>query len=549
MKKFNTDLKYLILIWFLLTLAIIPTFAHHGNILIDCGREAYYPLEILKGKILYKDIFDIYGPFSYMLNAQLFNFFGINLNVLYIAGGICTFLIATFTYLISTKFLTKFSSFAITLLIIVLGVLSPSLANFIFPYSFGIIYGLAALLISLFILICYSKAPQKSFLLPLSGLFAGISFCSKYEFFLYIIVLIIAAIKVKKLNFGQYLAFLGSILAIPAVCFVILFFQGLRVEDLQKTFILIQKMGHCETLKYFYKSVGVYFFDKTPLILLENLAKTAIPFCIFIFGFGRKNKVLSIFLITVATIATCYTITPLSFVFLPILTMIFAVFSFKKLLNNNALLFLTLTTILAGAKVFFGLITLHYGVYFLGLYLITLFALIREFFGDKKTDLNAIGIYLITIALILAYQNILMLKNKTYEIKTEIGNIYTEKKLFESTKELITYIQKHTKKQDKVAIYPEGMLINFLAQRDSDDYYSSLIPLYVETLGEKTIIQHLKTTKPKYIIFNNWNTKDYYYKYICKDYAVTVCNYVAKNYTLTKTIDKNEFRFMVFKRK
>ena len=90
-------------------------------------------------------------------------------------------------------------------------------------------------------------------------------------------------------------------------------------------------------------------------------------------------------------------------------------------------------------------------------------------------------------------------------------------------------------------------MINYLTDRPSDDFYNSLIPLYVETMGEDVITSHFKENPPEYIVFNNWNTQDYYFKYICSDYAVSFCNYVAKNYSQEKVID-NGFRYLIFKR-
>ena len=153
MKKINTDLKYLIWLWIILILAIIPTYAHHGNLLIDCGREAYYPTQVLLGKVLYKDIFNIYGPFAYMLNALLFKVFSVNLNVLYLAGCTSAFLIVSLTYLISKQFLSRFLSLTIGVFTILIGVLNTNLFNFIFPYSYGMLYGIVAFLISIWLLI------------------------------------------------------------------------------------------------------------------------------------------------------------------------------------------------------------------------------------------------------------------------------------------------------------------------------------------------------------------------------------------------------------
>ena len=100
-----------------------------------------------------------------------------------------------------------------------------------------------------------------------------------------------------------------------------------------------------------------------------------------------------------------------------------------------------------------------------------------------------------------------------------------------------------------VTVFPEGQIINFLsnASRMSDDYYNSLLPLYVETFGEDKIIQHFSSHKPDFIIFSNQNMQDYNSGYICRDYAQKFCEFVFKNYSPQTTFGKN-FGFYVFKK-
>ena len=92
------------------------------------------------------------------------------------------------------------------------------------------------------------------------------------------------------------------------------------------------------------------------------------------------------------------------------------------------------------------------------------------------------------------------------------------------------------------------MSVNFLSNTISDDYYNSLLPLYVETFTEEKIINHYRENLPEYVIFNNLNMKDYYFKYICEDYALDFCRFVKDNYEMDKIID-NGFRYVIFKRK
>lgn len=550
MNKINADLKYLFLIWGVLFAAMFLTYAHHGNIIIDCGREVYYPVQILSGKILYKNIFNIYGPFSYMFNAFLFKIFSVNLNVLYLAGVICSFLITTLIYFIGCRFLSKFLSFSIAIFTIAVGVLNLNLFNFIFPYSYAMLYGIVAFFVSIFFLLKYQENPEKNLFLYISCFFAGLCVASKYEFLPYLFVLIYALIKIKPLKFKQYYFVIFSLLFIPVFCFGVLFLQGLRISDLLNTLSIIKKMAQTQTIKYFYISQGVYFTKGTIWFLISNFLLTLIPFSLLLFGFQQKKKVLSFFTVLLSIILLIFLVSPVTLAFLPVLILILSIINYKNFRTNYLLMLLTLSSITISLKAFCGLTTLNYGVFFVSFLLITGFALLIEKFNEKKIMLNqkAIGVYVLILAFVIGIQNLSSMLEKKYPVVSERGIIYTTKDLSISTQELLNYLKQNTKKSDKVVVFPEGPFINFLAGRKSDDYFNSLIPLYVETFGEECIIKHFKNTKTEYIIFNNWETKDYYFKYICTDYALSFCNFVSDNY-IQENVIGNEFRYLIFKRK
>lgn len=548
MNKNNTEFKYLISLWIVLFVGIILTYAHHGNILIDCGREAYYPTQVLLGKVLYKDIFNIYGPFAYMFNAFLFKIFSINLNVLYIAGCFCAFTIVSLIYLISKRFLSNFVSFAIAVFTISIGVLNTNLFNLIFPYSYGMLYGITAFLVSVWCFLKYQNEIEKIIYLYFGCFFAGLCITSKYEFLPYLIVVLYSIIKIKPLKIKEYYYSIFALLFVPIFCFGILFLQGLRLSDLASTAAIIETIAKTKTLKFFYQTQGVYFHKKLIAIYLISLLKTVLPLSLLIYGLKKTGKTASIILSSLALIMIAFLTTPTSLIFFPIAIAIIAIINLKKILKNTPLTILTLSGITLSIKIFWGLTTLNYGVFFASFLLITLLALILNLFDDKIVSQKPIGIYILAVAIVLGCQNLLALKAKTESVSTANGGIYTEAYLSTSTNELINYIKLNTKKTDTIAIFPEGTMINFLTQRPADNNYSSLIPLYVETFGDEKIIKYFEKIKPEYIILNNWDTKDYYYKYICNDYAVSFCNYVAKNYTQEKVID-NGLRYLIFKKR
>lgn len=547
MKKISIDFRYLIFLWGVLIVAIFFSFAHHGNLLIDSGREVYYPTQILSGKILYKDIFNIYGPFAYMFNAILFKVFGINLNVLYLSGCVCAFCIVSLTYLIAKRFLSEFISFSIAIFTISIGVLNLNLFNFIFPYSYGMLYGVVAFLVSLFFAFKFTENVDKKIYIYLTCFFTGLCVTSKYEFIPYLLVVFYLIMKNRPFKILEYCYIILSFIFVPLFCFGILFLQGLGISDLASTLIIIKKMSHCQTLLYFYQNSGIFFHRKTPLFMVAQFIMTVIPLTLLVYGFRVNQKFLKIILFLVSLILLVLFINPISFMFLPVLVLVLAFLNYKNVIKNIPLAILVLSCITISAKVFWGLTTLNYGVFFAGILILTTLTLLKIKFNSNFGS-KAIGIYLLIVSVIFGYQNILLGMGKNCLLKTQNGQIYLPENICEASKELIKYIYSNTKKTDKIVILPEGTFINFLTNRKSDDYYNSLIPLYIETFGEEKIITHFKDTKPDYIIFNNWNTKDYYFSHICNDYALGFCSFVAKNYTQEKIIDKG-FRYLIFKRK
>lgn len=547
MKKINADTRYLISLWIVLVLAIVLTYAHHGNIIVDCGREVYYPTQILLGKVLYKDIFNIYGPFSYMYNALLFKLFGINLNVLYISGCISAFAIVTLIYLIARKFLSEFISFSIALFTISTGVLNVKLFNFVFPYSYSMLYGLVAFLVSFLFLLKYIENSPKISYFYVSTFFAGLCFANKYEFIPYLFVILYVIFTTKPLKLKEYYYIIFNLLFFPIFSFGVLFLQGLTVNDLILSSSLLKKMAQSQTLKYMYQHTGVFFHKETPKLLISKFIETSVPVILLLFSSGKK-KIISIPLNIVAIFLILRFFGVSSFVFLPLFITIWFVLDFKTIRKNRPLTILLISAIAISFKNFCGLLIFGYGNFILSFLLVAIVALISEKFKDKKSFLSLAGFYFIFVSVILAIPSFYDLTEKSYVLTTKRGKVYTEKEYYESTNELVNYISKYTKKSDTIIILPEGSLVNFLSDRRSDNYYNSLIPLYWEVFGDDKLIEHFNNTKPEYIILNNWDSsKDYYLGTICNDYAFKFCSYIAKNYKLQKIIDKN-FRYLIYKK-
>lgn len=539
MKGIIKDNKYLIFLWLFCILGLLFFCGHYQGILIDFGREVYYPQRILQGKILYKDLFNIYGPLAYQINAVLYKFFGVKLSTLYGAGVLCSLLTVSGIFLIAKKFLSEFLSFGIGLFSLAVGVTTSVIFNFHFPYSWAVLYGLVAFLFSLYFLLNFCD-DKNSTNLCISSFLAGICITCKYDFILYGIIVLFLIIKEK--NFKALLSFLS----VPFISFGILFIQGLRLSDLANFLIVIKAMAKSKTLTYFYQNSGIYFHPKALVTDFLLFLKFVIPFSAIlasVYLFNR-NKIGSISLQIFGWVTFLWFFTEkyqIAFGFLPLVLLIFALFSYKKF--DFKLFILVLSALAAGAKVFWVLILQSYGNYYVPIILIAFLALLFTYL-PKKLE-KVVAIYVIIAGFFIFISNFSALSLPQYKITTERGTIYTQKYIAGSTNQLINFLKNQ---RGNVVIFPEGMSVNFLSNTISDDYYNSLLPLYVETFTEEKIINHYRENLPEYVIFNNLNMKDYYFKYICEDYALDFCRFVKDNYEMDKIID-NGFRYVIFKRK
>lgn len=556
------EYKVLLVIFFAFLVNLFFFWLKQGSLTIDTGREFYIPWQMLKGQVLYKDIFNIYGPLSYQINSLSFLLFGQKITSLYFLGIINSFVILTSLYFISREFLDKLFSSLIVFFVMYSSVFTVGLFNFNFPYSFAMSYSFSAFLLAVYFLIKYVKEPK--FLYSyISCFFLGVAVANKYEYFSFLLLVAYVLFFLKPLPKKEILKSFGMFLMVPTTSFLILFFQGLRINDLIYAFSIIKNMSQCQTLKYIYTFIsGTYFNPK----LFHNVVKhfldlAGLFFILFSFESITKNiqkkslKIIIGSIFVLLSVMALILLKVLVFGFFPILNLLLLVCFFKIVYKSPAELVLMLSAFIASLKTFFALNIFVYGSYVIPLLLVSIVVFFVSGFQRfckiefiNNAVKNSIIILLSAFILYLASVQIAALGQKPSLLKTPKGNIYGEVNIVKTYDELIAFINAKTKKTDKIVMLPETPFINFFTDRDSDNYYNSLIPLYIETFGEDNIIRHFKATKPEYIVINNRDTSDYGYAYMCKDYAVNFCTFVKENYDSVKIIE-NRYNAVVYRRK
>ena len=543
MKRFIIENRNLVILWVLCGIALFIFCGHYGNILLDVGREIYYPEQILKGKVLYKDLFNIYGPFSYLWNALLYKIFMPNLGTLYFSGIVCSFAIVTGIYMIARKFLSEFLSLSIGIFTIVCGVCATHLFNYTLPYSYGMLYGTVGVIYSIWALIKF-KEENKTQYLYFAALLGGLCVSNKYDFFIFALFLFVVALFTK--NKKVILNFITCFMLIPLICALVLFLQHLNLADCIKAYRDIKSIVASDSISYFYSIQGIFFNPKVILMWIINIIKTGLCFLALIGGVKILdiNKILGWIVIVISSILLYFIATPAILMFLAPLTILTVVICIKNVKDNVPLTCLFIGTFTVCTKCFWVFLNLNYGNYASPLLICTFLAVLFTILNKKYQKAFAIGLLVISAYYLTDFSSRRIALN--YKVSTNKGVIYTFEKNAETTNEVISGLV--ASKAKTAVIYPEGLIINFLSNVKSDDYYNSLLPLYAESIGEQKFIDLLDKSKPDFVILTNQNMHEYGSDYICDNYAIGFCQELQEKYNMLDDINDG-FRYVIFGRK
>jgi len=99
-------------------------------------------------------------------------------------------------------------------------------------------------------------------------------------------------------------------------------------------------------------------------------------------------------------------------------------------------------------------------------------------------------------------------------------------------KELVDFFRKNTPKDATVAIFPEGLMINFLADREAPLYYYTFLPQdMVRESVEQTMVDDMALKKPDYVVVLQRSVAEYGSRGFGVDYARKILGYIDQKYT------------------
>lgn len=153
------------------------------------------------------------------------------------------------------------------------------------------------------------------------------------------------------------------------------------------------------------------------------------------------------------------------------------------------------------------------------------------------------------------YRTYLIYSIKTVPVATRFGTLYCEPlDRTENFLKTINYLETQTEPGSRVVVFPEGILINLLSQRQHPLRYAEFLPHGIERFGEERLIREMEENGTDYIVLLNLQTTPYEFHYFGMDYARKIMNWIWTNYEQCALFGPMPFTdegfgFVIFKRK
>lgn len=274
-------LLLLIIIW---TTLFHATWATWGSLTVDSGHEMYVPTALSEGKMLYRDVWFMYGPAGPYMNSLLFRLLGVHLNVLYWAGSLSALGSAIFLYLTGMRlssWLAGWSAGAVLLL----EAFHPTIFSFPLPYSYSTVYGCLTACLFLWLVVSSSISEGWGWIFG-AGMAAAAGLLLKLEFgaAAYLtLALLIAARGWKHRSWKSLFRDLMAVLPGVLICAMVIRWM-LSIAGVN--FILQENFMTWPT-SYFMKTYGKFWLAHTGFSLSASAFAEAAKQTLVLLGFWQ----------------------------------------------------------------------------------------------------------------------------------------------------------------------------------------------------------------------------------------------------------------------
>lgn len=549
------------------------TWAAWGNLTIDSGHEMYIPLVLSEGKMLYRDIWFMYGPAAPYFNSTLFRIFGAQLNVLYWAGSLAALGSAIFLYLAGMRLSSWMAGWAAGAVVLIQA-FQPSLFCFTLPYSFSAVYG--CLVACLFVwLICSAASSSSWDWIFAAGLAAALALLIKLEFGVacYVTLLIlIAARGYQQRSIKPILRDLLFILPGVLICVLVIrwMFSIAGVD-----FILQENIASWPT-NYFMKTYGKFWLAMTGFSLTGSAFLKAALRTVLLVGVLQGLHVLLFWkdsprrlfairvILSVAALAYLTATLPWNEILLSVffpkdlvlyvaIPAVFAWFYFyrRRASNQGLALALLLTfCVLLAFRILLNNRPTGYPIYYNGPVLLSFFFLVRPLLSRPQEPHGSLwkaemAFCLLTVIAVFTHVSAASSFSENYvPLVTERGTIRTSPHLARNYRAAIAFIKERQALGQSVLSVPEDTSLYFLSGTYCPVRVYQFTPGVVVP-GKMTegLIAGLERNPPRYLLWSNRTFFEYGVPRFGVDFDRPLGNYFTSHYRQVRFLLPDDVEF------
>jgi hypothetical protein len=540
--------------------------ARWGSVTVDCGRELYVAAALAEGKMLYRDVWYLYGPGAPYLNSLLFRIFGIHLNVMYFAGSLAGLATMLTLFRCALYFAPLPVAFAIGYIVLIQS-FGGGIFNYPLPYAYPSVYGSVAACLFLQYAIRSALNPTKINLLW-AGLWSAVALLMKLEFGLACFGSM--AVLQVGLILGQRswnAAFRNLLAVAPAllICAVVI---GWMVSISGVAFITQENFMSWPT-SYFMQKYGQYWlhshgYDLSVLQLMK-VGVSTVGFLAFWIGFRfwlvsvfRKLWLRAACIGTVLGAATvafwmetperlnadiAMLVFPRQMVFLVALAIPLAGFLLwrsRSCARTLAILVVIIFGPLLAFRILFGMISQDYAIYYNGPVLLVFFLLLQEIAIPGGHLHSGVGPRLarsfvcaaicgwVTLLAIPRYSE---MKNGRVALESERGAIYVPETTLPAWADAVNFMRKAKQSGEAVMSIPEDTALYFFAGTLSPTRVFAFTPGALSP-GQMTAqtIAEMEVVPVRYVIWSNRRFPEYGVPEFGVDFDVPLADYIRSQY-------------------
>ena len=547
---------------------VLVTFgwARWGSVTVDSGRELYVAAALADGKMLYRDVWYMYGPTAPYLNSLLFRVFGIHINATYLAGslaGLVTMLALFRSVLYVAPLMV---AFAVGYIVLIQS-FGEGIFNYPLPYTYASVYGSMAA--SFFLLYAIRSAfnPKKINLIC-AGFWSGVALLMKIEFgfacFVALAVLQVGLIlrqRSLRVAFGNLLTVTPALL----ICGVVI---GWMVSIGGVSFITQENFMSWPT-SYFMQEYGEHWLRTTGYDLsfseLQKVAVLTVGFTSFWLGVrfclasvsGKfwLRAVCIGSLLAIGTVVFCMKtpkrfnadiamlVFPRPMVFLVTLAVPFALFLFWRAFScarRLAILILVVFGPLLAFRVLFGMTPGGYAIYYNGPVLGAFFILLCAIAIPDSHMQDGVwgrGARLFICAAVCGWVTHLVipryvdLRTGRVAFESDRGKIYVRATMLPAWSDAVNFMREAKQSGQAVMSIPEDTALYFFAGVLSPTRVFAFTPgaLSPGPMTAKTIAE-METVPVRYVIWSNRQFPEYGVPEFGVDFDVPLGEYIRRNY-------------------